>query len=748
MHSFTEGGEVVYQIRNFESHFGDRTLRAKSLEIHLDKDLYQQLGAKAKPNRVPKGKKWDAQIAGSLGLEDKPGLVRSLFMEGGVEVFFGDMRVSCSQLVFNAETGMSNLENADLQLPLGSGPRGWPIRLLCKNMQESPDGVIIASDASLTTCDAVPPHYSLSLKELKGVPSQDGKYLWRPTGAWLNMYGWTFLPLPAPDIRSEGLDQNTFIGFQDLKLGSGGRLGESATVRFGSSGRSQNDRYAYSWSAAPSWSSSRGFPLESSAEFVGDNIHSNWSFFFLNDSGSDSHPFSRRIRRPSDERWMVDLQNRFQLGDEWRADLDFVVASDPLLAPEFFHQSWISGADAQSQLYAIRKRNSSVIDLDFDIIVDKYGYAPLSGYSSGSDGPTFHEHLPALRYHAFSKTVGNLPGTNSIPVNLSWGASLARERLRQFSVLAANGSPAFDPATTTSRSRLHLWSELVTPFHWGAVTFRPGLRVDSTHYDQSVLGNARITRGLGEAFIGGSALLQQNYEGGWEHRVVPELRFRTRGESGDPLALVPQFDSVDAATKGSVVELSLRQFFIAPNSSEPWVDVDFMVPWYPDIDRPLFDPLFPHQRSGITTDHWGPAELRLAWRPRAQARNALAPLIADLRLRHDFGEERPEEIFSRVGVRNGENLHYGVSHQRAENLFGYTNVWTDWRLTESLGFLMELPLNSGDGVGRRSQAVFSWFAHDFVFDFGAKRDISIGETALFFNLSPRFLVDSAPAPLR
>ena len=753
MHSFVENGEVVYQISSFESRSENRILRADSIEIHFNKDLYLRLGetpVSPSPQEAPTGisGSWDTQIAGSLGLQNRPGLVNSLFMEGGVEVFAGEMKVSCSKLVYDAETGVSDLENSDLLLPLGSGPRGWPIRLLCNKMSENADGVILATGASLTTCDVIPPHYSLQLKELKGTPDGKGNWSWRPTGAWLNMYGWPFLPLPAPDIRAEGLDRDTFIGFQDLKLESGGRLGQSTTVRFGSSGQTEDQSLSYSWNASPSWSSRRGFPLQASAQVEGERFESNWSLFYLNDHAADSHPFAQRVARNSDTRWQVDLQNRFQIGEEWRADLDFVVASDSLVGPEFFHRSWAEGADAQSQFYALRTRNDSVTEFDFDIVADRFGYAPLSGYNSTAVGPTFLEHLPTLRYNAFSRTIGDLPGTSSVPINLSWGAEASRERFRQFSLPEASGALPFDPLTISSRSRLRIWSDLATPFHWGPITFRPGIRLDGASYDEGVGGIGKVSRGLVESYLGASALLLHQYSDGWEHRVVPDLRFRVRGESGDPLAFIPQFDAFDAATKGQAAELSLRQFFLAPKATRPWADIDFMVPWYPNPDQPLIDPLFPHPRSGSTDGSLGPAEFRFSWRPGTQAHSALAPLTADLRLRRNFGEDESEETFSRVGITPNNNLNYGVSVQRVENLFNYTNVWTNWRLTESLGFQMELPLSSGDSIGRRSQMAFSWFAHDFVFDFGAKRDTSVGETAFFFNLAPRFLLDSPPQPLR
>ncbi len=113
MHSFVENGEVVYQISSFESRSENRFLRADFIEIHFNKDLYLRLGetpVSPSPQEAPTGisGSWDTQIAGSLGLQNRPGLVNSLFMEGGVEVFAGEMKVSCSKLVYDAETGVSD----------------------------------------------------------------------------------------------------------------------------------------------------------------------------------------------------------------------------------------------------------------------------------------------------------------------------------------------------------------------------------------------------------------------------------------------------------------------------------------------------------------------------------------------------------------------------------------------------------------------------------------------------------------
>ena len=67
------------------------------------------------------------------------------------------------------------------------------------------------------------------------------------------------------------------------------------------------------------------------------------------------------------------------------------------------------------------------------------------------------------------------------------------------------------------------------------------------------------------------------------------------------------FDSEDQVLEGEILELSIRQFFIAPGRSQPWLDVDLLMPYYPDEAQLLESELAPFPRTTQVDGGFGPA---------------------------------------------------------------------------------------------------------------------------------------------
>ncbi len=751
MESTIVENQVVYRIQGLEARAPERFMRANICEIRMDKATY--LAATSSPNSETQIQSVDSsqpaaydqidqRLISSLGIPTADGLILAMELSGDIKLSSPLTTMTCDQLIYDASTGITNISNADLQLPAGSGPKGWPLRLMCKTLRENRNGQMLAEEARLTTCDAESPHYSLRLSSLVGVPIGESRYRWKPAGAWLNLADWSLLPLPAPEIDESGVNENAFIGFKGIRLLSSNRLGQSLQVEFGSSGRSEAGTTFWNWTMAPSWSTKRGFPTSAEVNFSSEKLSSKWSFFALQDLANDSHPFSRRIQRWSDTRWSAGLDNTYQFNDDWRAELDLAFASDPLVGPEFSYRDWLHQDDSQSELYLNGQQNDSVFEASFSAISDRSGFVPLAGYSSGSTSPRFYETLPVLRYSALPRTIVKLPAGDEfdLPLNLSFGSEFGRMRLRDLAPNAADGTNNFVNAPVLTRDRLRMWADLNLPIKLGPFSFSAGTRWDGLGYNQDLLLNDNPGKSLLETNLNLGILFTRNFADGWRHRVLPQARWRNRSYDGTLPSNLPQFDAFDAMAGGSAVEFSLRQFFLPPETDQPWVDIDLMLPWYPNPNDRLVDPLFPTSRTNSTSGAWGPAELRLAWTP-AAAGEILAPLRFDVRLRRDK-QIGLEEVFSRLAIQTNDDFRWGVSLSKVDGLFSFAEAWSSWRMTDNIGFEMGMPWRFDELSARRSRFQLNWYAHDFVLELGLRQDTSVGDTGFFFNILPRFLIES------
>ena len=744
MESKIIGDVVVYRIQGLEAKDHNRSMRADLcvLQMNLAKYLAATGGEPTEPPPTDKSfLDWDGHLVSSLGVPAGEGLVVAMELQGNVLLTSPLTTLSCEHLVYSAETGTTDVTEADLRLPAGSGPRGWPLRLMCTTLHEDKYGVLLAISARLTTCDAESPHYSLRLDELVGTPTRNNRYRWKPAGAWLSLSDWKILPLPAPEIDEFGITETAFIGFKGVHLRSGNRLGQSLEIEFGSSGRNEDGSTVWDWTLVPISSSSRGFPTRGEFNLKGDRFSSDWTVFALHDRADDSHPFGRRISRWGENRWLAALNNRLEINDSCRADLDLSFASDPLVDPEFMHDNWLENDDAQSDLFLRGYGHDSVFESSFSIITDRTGYAPLSGYGSDTAAPSFLETLPIVRHTSLPRTVYELSlgERGVVPVNLAYGAELGRLRLRELAPNNATGTASFLASPLLTRDRLRIWGDLDLPIKFGPFALSAGAHWNGLGYSQDIFGNDDAGKSLLETRFELGLLLARDFNDEWRHRVLPQARWRHRSMDGALPANLVQFDSYDAMAAGESVEVSLRQWFLPPGSTQPWLDVDLMLPWYPNPEAPLVDPLFPSARSG-SSGSWGPAEVRLSWTP-ASAGPTLAPLRFDSRLRYDSGQGI-EEMFSRLSVRTNDQLVWGASLSKVNDLFSWATAWAEWRVTDSLGFKASLPWRFDELSAARSRFEVRWYAHDFVLEVGVLRDNSVGDNGFYFNILPRFMLES------
>ena len=774
LESAEDGDEVVYRFRGvtsalFEPDPEDPAerrqvldLRAEMLELRLDRLGYralsgdraameewmQRIPAPAPTPAGPLSSLWSDRLMGALGLpQQSVSLLRSAVMTGDVQLHTPELRLRCDQLVYQVAEGWTRLDQADLMLPHGYGPNGWPLRMIAADIAEFPDGSLEARDAALSTCDAHEPHYALIVDSLRGTPDGDA-YLWEPEGGWLSILGHRLTPLPTPSFGdSEG---DSLLSLHQVKLGSNKRDGQSIELDL-RGGHSFDEDTRASWRLLPGYRSRRGLPLGAQLGLRTPNYRGSWDLFFLDDNGPDRHRYSRLVSRDGDSRYRGRLLNRFDLSERWRLDLDLALTSDALVDPEFFEQQWREQEDALSELYLRYDGGDSFFDLRAEARLDEVGYVPLEGFGPpGSRSPQFVESLPVLRWQAYPSTLVGLPAgplggvDGELPLNLSYGAELGRFRLRDRELFGPGGVAAFRRSPAVSRDRLRAWTELSLPVHLGGVFLRPGARFQGIAYDADLSGRDSADRSLAEGFVEVGALLLKDWEHGWQHRVLPLARYRKLSVNGDRPGRLVQFDQWDGYQSGEALELALRQEWIAPGGGK-WADIELRLPYSTDPNEPLLDPVFPARRPGEAASAWGPAELRATWTPGVYGKT-LEGVRVETRLRQDLHTAELVEQFARLIAAPHERVQYGLAFRKVEGVVSQVEATMNWRVSDDWGLRLRQPYNFRPGASKRSEMSLLRYGHDFVFEFGLQRDQASGNSGVFFHLMPRFLVDTAPRP--
>jgi len=769
MHSQVEGDEVVYRIRGLHMVREGRLVDADRALLKLDREKYRksiQEKPAQKPPSTGKTKKpgngdqkpkahhtltgaWQSQLLKALGLPpNRDGLLRYLLLEGNVQIEGPGIRLLCDKLENDAVAETTVVTEGDLLFSQGQGPSGWPLRLAGHTIREEADGSLHAVPCSLTTCTLDHPHYALQLSELHATPLPDGRWSFSPSGGWLVLGGSRIIPVPTPDFES-GED---FLGLKAFRIHSDKALGSSAELEFASTAKLFHDSVDLGWSFQPTWSTRRGFPLRAGLDIQSGIYHGSWDLFYLNDRGDDVHRFRQSVARDSNKRWRLHGYNRFELGDDWRLDADLALSSDPLVDPEFFTDEFRRQRDAETELYLRHATKNDFFSADATIRLDDQGFTPLQGFRSpGLPAPRQLENLPVLRFDHFSGTIFELPAgalggaDGLVPIDLSWGAELARQRRRDRQLDAPPALPPFPRRRAQTRDRARVWTELAAPVQPGGFFVRPGVRLEGAAYGDDVRSTQTPARFNGETFVEVGSLLVKDYDNGWQHRVLPEIRFRDRRVSGAQPPDHLRIDQTDFARTSQVTEFSLRQFFVAPETSTPWMDLEVLLPFYPSPDKPLDDGIFPAPRRGQQFDHWGPLEARLVWTPGTYGK-ALKGVRAETRVRQNFHTSRIEEVFSKLTISPSDRLTYSVSYRKLENFFSRSEFTTDWRISEDWGIRFLQQFNFTGRTSEDSQLILRHYTHDVVFEVGLSRDQSAGQSGFFFNVQPRFLADNVYYP--
>ncbi len=736
-------GEVLYHLRQIDLRSPTLTLRADRGRVRFHGERYSET---AQGTRLIGD--IGADLLGSPGQPVKEPLILEIQLEGNVYMETPERIVECDWMVQLPGEGRATLHRAKITIPGDIGPNGWPWRLRADVLEEAADGSLFARNAAVTACHLTDPAYALTMRELRATLDENGAYIWSPASTWLSVRDQRVLPMPSFDFQAGSGDSG--FGVRSLRMSSGRQLGTA--LELGMSYKTHYGDDPFELSLLPSYSTRRGTPLRTRAEYSSDRLSTSWDLFYLADGATDVHALSRFVGRGSDQRWRLRSDTRYELSDFWRLDVDLNLTSDPLVDPEFFRREWTDARDSLNELYLRRVDAQSLFTVTADYRLDDVGFTPIEGYGArGGAAPQQLDLLPRLRYEKFSTTIASLPvgalggHDGRAPVNLSWGADAGRFRLRELELTPALASLPFTPSGDESRDRAQAWIEVVAPMNWRGLTLSPGVRVEGGAVsDPGALGGSDAQAST-EVFLEASSVFERRSEDGWLHRLRPAVRLRNLEVLDRPGAEWFPFEAFDQRRSGQAAEFSLRQFWYGEASSQPWLDVNLLVPYYPSPSEALADGVFPGFRSGQRTSSWGPAEMRVVWTPGVE-RGLLRGVRATTNLRQNFREGELEEIFSSLSVSPNPNWRVAtwlrsLSDTAITDAFASSGFRVSWRINETWSFEAGQTFTQRGDSATNSRYGFTYHGHGFAFELSASRNEATGESRYSFNLLPCFLTE-------
>ncbi|MCH2101931.1 MAG: hypothetical protein MK209_08435, partial [Planctomycetes bacterium] len=688
------------------------------------------------------------ELVGKRDSTAKSPTILEIRLQGNVELVRIDGTMRCAWAVHQPLRGSATFYDVEVTMRGDLGPEGWPWRLRAATLQEFADGSLRAKRAQLTACDLDEPAYALAMLQLDGTPDGEGDYVWSPSAPWVEINGRRILPMPTFDFRT-GKEDGGF-GLRNVRVSSGRQLGTAVELGFASSVPWNKGKL--DWRLFPSFSTRRGFPLRTTLNYARPGYIGDWDLFVLEDNSTDVTVLRNRIQRDNSLRWRLRLDNRFDLSELWRLDADLALTSDPIVDPEFFREEWRDEDDALSEIYLRRQTQGDHFSARAAVRLDDTGFTPLGAFGpNGGLQPQQLDLLPRIEYHSFARTIGKINSgalggrDRKSPVQLQWGADAGRFDLRSLNVAASLGRPDFVTRPDQVRDRLRAWAELDTQLLFGQGVLRPGLRAEfgAVH---NASGSGGDTQSSLEAFVEASIAIERKYDGGWKHRVRPMVRLRHLHMFDEASSDWYPFELFDRRRPGQAVEFSLRQFWYGSRAHNPWLDVEVLVPYYPNVDEPLLSETFPGVRSGQDVRPWGPTEFRGTWSPGVRG-GVLRGIRATSNLRYRWDTDAIEEWYGLLSLAPQTNWRLSINRrllnqpEAPDAAFKSVGFSADWRINESF------ELRGGRTFSARGNSTTStryglvYYGHGFAFEFYTARNDFTGESRYGVNIVPCFLVE-------
>ncbi|MDC3282967.1 hypothetical protein OAV41_00165 [Planctomycetota bacterium] len=676
---------------------------------------------------------WGAALLRGLGFDSDSSSLRLAEISGNLVLKEPRFDITADKLSLRPLESISEFLNVRATFSNDTiGPNGWPILIVADKLLELPGGILEFYQCDFSTCLTYPQHYSTSFELLRATKLDSGQMSWHPEGAWFNLYGYPIIPLPSPDF----VDGEDIFGLKGFSIGTSRITGTTITPKFG--GRTTFDALrSIEWSVSPGYSDLRGLPLSFDTTYVEDRFFSSLSGFYLDDDlAKDFNPLGGTIARDNSQRYLIDWHNHWQLSKQWNLYADLALTSDSLVYPEFFRREWLTHDDAESAIELFNRAEDYYFSATITLPGLGSGYTPLEGFGS-PPGPQ-GQYLSYQPYSEFLSYATAGEGWRPPWLNTSWGMGGGYMTLRDYSI---------DSATTTdylanldaSRARVSSWANASASFNLDGFNLAPSLtmRASSWRDDAPVaLSDRQLYL---ESSVSSSAIFVQRYDDGWTHKAIPSISLRGQHALVAPNNIPDNFDGNDSLQEGRLAELSLRQFFYAPNSVSPWLDMQFLQPYYLTASTSLGSSLMPFSTTNISSG-LGPTEMRMKWTPSVHG-NVFKGMTALANIRYDFELNRADEVVAQISMRPRSNYFYGFNYLETNGTpqdFALGSAYAGLRVSEEWSATIRKSRNFSGDAGFYSKWEVTHHGHDFNFQLGYTLVESTGVDGIYFSVSPRF----------
>ena len=380
--------------------------------------------------------------------------------------------------------------------------------------------------------------------------------------------------LPVPNVTYFTSDQNPFL-LKGLSGGYSDREGAEAAIVLGSTyndlggavhhfltGRPAEE-FRGDWQLGLGYVSKRGFPIDADIDYRGGDLYFGRTFgFYLNDQGQNIGDIRNELDGTlitNKDRTLLSTENRIQIDDATRLDIQAFDARDAAVYSEFFRDQYYKDERPETDLYLRHSRHNYIGTAE-----GRWNLASFS-YADGRElEATFTEKLPLVTFNLFSQPLVEFPDGTPLLLTTETGVGQFRSK---FDSTVVNPVPQ-------ETTRLDQEVDLSAPFQLGPFSLRPFIGARYTYYEETIAGGSQDRW----AFTGGAELAtriartwkwtegESSY--GIQHELVPKITYsQTWGNNLDPSDYF-QFDPIDAIQPFTVIRVGLLQRLLDSFSTE------------------------------------------------------------------------------------------------------------------------------------------------------------------------------------
>lgn len=659
-------------------------------------------------------------------------------LEGEVEASVRGRRVARAQSIYmNLDGGRGWLRDVELTYDIAVSGRVQRLRTRAEEFVSTPQGALVAANATLTTCTHDVPHFTVRTGELSLEPRKDGR--WRFSAVGNRVIFRHGIQLPLPPIRNVVLDESgDFEGFEsedgevttidNIVLENTPRFGTAIGTRLafdvGRLGKAiarllnfDSKRTSGKWRTEGSWLSNRGPLLGVGLELrERSDEPTQREEYWLNawirgipDDGED-----RGLVRVDESdrggfRNWFHVRGRYPLDDRQWIDVVFNTQNDAGVQSEFFQGRFISFEERENYIHWRKARNGNFVAARAEVRIDSFRSEV--------------EELPSIITQLGRGPIAKL---GPVPVLHTGTLDVANLRRRP-------GNPDFEPTFPgvlaapigpgDNRSVLRADSIQRLELGLGGEDFRatPFIEGRATAWEEGVERDEAPGRTALHAGVEISSTLLKSGRAGY-HSLAPVARLRyelSHDLSGDaPI----RFDNTEQSIDGDTIELGLRSIWRRPAAGDT---LDIEVLWT--------------GRQGRESGQDELDQLRVLGGFRTELAGVPVAVLHDGR--YLTSDDRTTYSNSTFAIRPIDPLILEFGYQRGldENfasLFELARLQASYVISPKWELSTVNWVSIRDQDSLRNEVVVRRKAHDFVLEMGIFHIAGEGGTGISFNFMP------------